>query len=216
MNIVAESLIPQQQSKSALRLLRSADCYLQRFIKFPGTGIFHSYAELIHSAILESRPSVLSFVPQALALRVGNRRYVPDLYILEDGKRIVVEIKPGGKFKDELKIPLVEFFNFNNMTFKVLSNEEILAKETLGLNWLHITRSLVNAESEDTQYQERTILTRIFESGELNLGDILDLGDRLRSYLDEIAVFRLAHRGKINLDLEQTGISFDTRVTLCT
>ena len=125
-NVVADSLVAQQQSKSALKLLRSADCYLQRFIKFPGTGIFHS-------AILESSPSVTSFVPQALSLRVGNRRYVPDSYVLEDGKRIIVEIKPGGKFKDELKVPLVEFFSFHNMTFKVLSNEEILANETLGL-----------------------------------------------------------------------------------
>ena len=56
--VTSDSLVMQQQVKSASRILRSADTYQQKFIKFPYIGIFHSYSELLHAAILESDPNV--------------------------------------------------------------------------------------------------------------------------------------------------------------
>ncbi len=51
--IRADSLIPSQQLSIASKILRSSDCYQQRFLKFDGIGVFHSYDEYLHAGLLE-------------------------------------------------------------------------------------------------------------------------------------------------------------------
>lgn len=210
-----DSLLPEQQ-ESARKLLRSADCYQQRFIKFPHIGIFHSYAEFLHAALIESDSSIPTFVPQPFLFYIGNRRYTPDCYYVKEGLRHVIELKPRGEMKDELRIPLEHYFERENMKFEVISNESIFEKETLALSWLKIIRTLLCAKSEDTQREENILLDRLFEAEKLQVGEIIYIGDRIGQRKHEIALFRLAHKGKVKLDLAEDSINFSTKVTLCT
>lgn len=212
-DVKAKNLIPHQQ-ESAKNILRSADCYQQKFIKFPHIGIFHSYAELLHAALLEANSEVSAFVPQPFLLYVGNRRYPPDCYYTEQGLRIVVEIKPRGELKDELLIPVKKFFEHEGIIFKVISNEEIFSQEILAVNWLKIIRTLVSAANETTYKEEISLLNRLFEYQEIDVGDIVFIGDRIGQRKTEIALFRLAHKGKIKLDLSNSMLSFATKVSL--
>lgn len=212
---IGNTFIPVQQEQIARNLLRSADCYQQRFIKFDGVGIYHSYAEYIHAAILESDISISAFVPQPYKLMIGRRRYVPDCYFVKHGKRYVVEIKPRGAFNSELKVPLTKFFERKGISFETISNESILENEVLGLNWIQITQTLLSSRFEDTGYQEQEIWENLHAGKSLSVGDIVNAGHRIGCRLNEIALFRLAHSGRIHLSLSETEINYDTEVSLC-
>ena len=209
----SDNLLPRQQ-QSAEKLLRSADCYQQKFIKFPHLGIFHSYAELLHAALLESDCEVESFTPQPFMFRLGKARYVPDCYLVKNGKRIIVELKPKGELSDDKRIPVEEFCRLENMTFEVISNESVLQSEQRALNWLKIIRVLISATEIPALEEEHKIYDRLFEETELELGDIVFKGDRIGQKRIEIALFRLAHKGIVKLSLDQHPLSYTTMVKL--
>lgn len=212
----AESgFIPAQQTQVAKKLLRSADCYQQRFLKFNEVGIFHSYAEYIHAAILESDSAVSVFVPQPYKLMVGQRRYIPDCYFVKNGERYVAEIKPQGSFNSSLKVPLTDYFKNKGISFKVISNESILEREMLGINWIQIIQTLVSGRFEDTEYQEKEIWDALHARQALLIGDLVDPGHRLGSWLKEIALFRMAYSDRIQLGLDEHPIGYSTEVSLC-
>ena len=211
--IKCNAQIPEQQ-KTSIGFMRSTDCYQQRFLKFPLLGVFHSYSELLHAALLEANTNVSSFVPQPFKFLIGRRRYIPDCFYLASGKRIVVEIKPQGKLSDEIKIPLTEYLAFNDILFKVISNEEILEQETLALNWLYIVRTLLTSQYEETSVQEIQLYEKILAHSELSVGDIIDLGNRIQNRQNEIALFQLVYKGKLELDLTEYLISTSTLVKI--
>ncbi|MFC3194302.1 hypothetical protein ACFODZ_08630 [Marinicella sediminis] len=213
--IESESLTPIQQHSSAKKLNRATDYYLQRFIKFPQIAIFHSYPEYLHAALLEGNPLITSFVPQPFRLLVQNRRYVPDCFYVFRTKRYVIELKPEGKFDTKLKKPLKGYFKQQGFNFKVLTNESILKKETLALNWHHIVKTLLSAEMINTDTEELKIMDQLSVEGETEFGLLIKIGDRLANQKLEIAVFRLAHRGQIALDLKDRKINYSTMVALC-
>lgn len=209
------NLIPVQQVRSARKTLRNTDCYQQRFVKFDDIGIFHSYAEYLHAALLESDIDVSIFTPKPFKLKVGSRNYIPDCYFVKGGDRYVVEIKPKGELSTELETPLREYFNFKGINFNVTSNESIFEREILGQNWIQIIQTLVSSRFENTDTQEREIWEKLHIKENLSIGDFIDSGHRLGSMHNEIALFRLAHSGKIHLDLESTPVNFETCVSLC-
>ena len=214
-DIKSESLTPIQQHSSAKKLNRATDYYLQKFIKFPQIAIFHSYPEYLHAALLEGNPLITSFVPQPFRLLVQNRRYVPDCFYVYRTKRYVIELKPEGKFDNKLKKPLKAYFKQQGFNFKVLTNESILKKETLALNWHHIVKTLLSAEMVNTDTEELKIMDQLSVEGETEFGHLIKIGDRLANKKLEIAVFRLAHKGQIAIDLKDRKINYSTMVTLC-
>lgn len=214
-NVSSNSLLPIQQTSFASKILRSADSYQQRFIKFPEIGIFHSYSELLHASILESDPEVSTFTPQPFSLLIkGRRRYVPDCYYVKLGKRYVVELKPSGDFDEELKIPLELFFDYHDIKFDVTSNESVLEKEVFALNWLQIVRILINANLEDTNAEEVRLWEKFLIEPQKTIGDVVSTGNRIEGRAREIALFRLAHRGKLKFDFDNREIGLDTEVFL--
>ncbi|MBT8141798.1 MAG: hypothetical protein KJO88_05495 [Gammaproteobacteria bacterium] len=208
-------LIPKQQTSVAKKILRSADCYQQKFIKYPRIGIFHSYAELLHSALLEGNPRVSTLVPQPFKLRHERRVYIPDCFYIEGEQRYVIELKPQGKFKKELRIALEEYFKVEGMEFKVIANEAIMEQEILALNWLHIIRTLLGAAQDECKTEELKLLDRLSAQGEMEIGDVIYMGDRIGQRKSEIAMYRLAHRGKIVLGLSDNMISSKSSIKLC-
>lgn len=209
-------LIPRQQWQSAKKILRSADCYVQKFIKFDGTAICHSLAEYLHLAILESDPNVTAFVPQPFNLFVGRKRYIPDVFVTKGGRKFVYELKPKASFDEKMRLPLVEFFKFHGIEFEVISNESVIENEVLARNWIRIVQTLLSSEDEDTTNDEITISERLCFECTLRIGDIIDLGDRIGSRHSEIALFRLAHSGRVQLNLSKDKMSLSTKVLACT
>lgn len=207
-------IIPKQQINSAKKILVSAQCYLQKFIKFPDIGIFHSYAELLHAALLESNQLVNSFIPQPCKTMIYGRRYIPDCYVAFSNKREVIELKPAGKFNDAHFAPLSEFFDTElDAKFKVITNEEIFAQEQKALNWLFIIRVLVNNSHEITDNQECQLLKVLSDKPQQNLGDLIQVGNRMNSFLHELALFRLIHKGQVSINNDKD-IDLNTEVSL--
>lgn len=212
--VKADNLKPTQQTKSALKILRSADCYQQKFRKFPFTAIAHSLAELQKMALLEADKKVTSFVPQPFMLRVGKRRYVPDCFYERKGKKYVIELKPKGTDFDHIAEPVKKFLKSKNITYSVVSNESVYEQSILAENWLYIVRTLNTSETVDTDLAENELRDELYD-GPLTIEQILSLGDRLDSSTREVAMFRMAWRGQIEMDLCETSISADTEVKLC-
>jgi len=190
----------------------ATDCYIRRFIKYPRVAICHSYSELLYLALLEGDPRVSSFTPQPQLLKINGRRYTPDSFYVKDGERTYVELKPRGEFRDELKRPMEAYAKRNNCKFKVVANEEVLEQITKAKNWLHIIGVLLSSTSEDTSGAEQDMLERLHYEQSTTIRDVMDQYDRIGNRLNEIALFRLAHQGLASLDLDNSPLSYDTRV----
>jgi len=145
-----DNVIPFQQP-AARKILRSADCYQQKFIKFPKTAITHSYSELLHLGLLESDTKVSSFVPQPFQFRVGKRRYIPDCFYVREGKKYVAELKPEGTEFDHIEVPVSKFLEKHGMTFLMITNESVIKESTLANNWLYIVRVLCTSQTIGTE-----------------------------------------------------------------
>lgn len=215
LRVSSDNFLPTQQIKSASKILRSADCYQQRFIKFPDVGIFHSYAELLHAALLEADPEVSTFIPQPLSLSIGRRKYVPDCYYVKSGRRYVVELKPSGEFDDNLRIPLESFFDYQDIKFEVISNESVLEDEHRALNWLRIIRILISAQLEDTQTEEIKLWESFLTTPKQYLDDVISVGNRFGGRAKEIALLRLIHQGKLTINFNGKDMGLDTEVSSC-
>ena len=206
---------PQPNNRSSFSMRKKVDCYLQRFLKFGSVATFHSLSELLHAALLESDPLVTTFTPQPELGAINGKRYIPDCFYIRDGERWVVEIKPGGEFVDNKRIPLEEYAHENGFKFLVVSNEDILQQKIKADNWLRIVRTLVVAEFIDTSGEENVILERLSYEQTLKIGDIVDNGSRISRYHWEVALLRLTHSGAVTMDLEHHQMTLLTRVMLC-
>lgn len=215
MKIEIKNIFPAKQCDTSRDFSRSCDCYYQRFMKFPLIGVFHSHAELLHAALLEANHEVISFVPQPFKLHVNGKRYIPDCFIAYKNKHEVIELKPRGEFDDDKKIPLQERFkNEYGYEFKVISNESVFEEEVKANNWLFIIRTLSNVDEISTTNQEQDLLEKFFHKPKQQLGDVVKLNNRMNAYLDELALFRLIHKGKLNISNEKQ-LDLDTEVTSC-
>jgi hypothetical protein len=213
-NIKIDSWVPHQHTTT--RGLRSAtDFYEQRLVKFPEVGEFHSYAEYLYAGLNEGNSRVATYIPQPFQLRYQGQRYTPDVYVVCNGKRWVIELKPRAEFDPHKQQALAAFFAQHAMTFAVFSNEDILAREREALNWLTITRELVRAEDIDTQQEEQQLLWDWPEGESMLMQDWIDPGDRERTYTTEIALLRLVHRGLLLAELTEHTLNFNTVFARC-
>jgi hypothetical protein len=213
--VKADELIPQQQPTPPA-LKTSADYREQVMLKHPYLSEFHSPAEHLHAALLEGDPEVISYVPQPFRLMIGKRRYNPDCYVVTNGQpRRVLELKPDGEMPDELQHPLTHFFAQHGMVFEVISNESVFERRIEAENWVEIVRILYQARSLDTTAAEQNVAEQLEANGKCTLGDLIDPGDRERTYYDEIALFRLLYQGHIKSNLNTRTLDFDTEFSLC-
>lgn len=212
----SDSLIPTQQTKDALKLLRSADCYIQWITKYLREPVIcHSWPEVVHLGYLESQLKISNVVPQPFKLFVGTRRYIPDCYFEDAGKPIVVELKPRDSDNfDHIREPVEEYFRHHGIEFRMIWNEDVLEHQVLAENWLYIARLLCNAQTVDSDRAELKLLDQLYDSPK-TLGDIIDYGDRAGACQDEVAIYRLAKRGKVQLELASEAINNQTKVSLC-
>lgn len=206
-------LVPCQQS-TKLAFQKKCDFHLQQFIKHPLISEFHSYAEKLHACLLEATPSVSCFVPQPTKLIRAGKRYTPDCYYCEDGIDIYVEIKPEARMEEFDESFWSSYFQFKGAQFRLISNESIFAQETLALNWLGITKTLLDHQHLDTQSLEYDLLDRLVVSPSMTLEHIVNSGDRNASLVFEVALFRLAHLGHVMIQCDRAPLNWNTKVVL--
>lgn len=206
--------VPVQQ-RTSLKLTKSTDYYEQRCVKYPDRACFHCYAEFIHALLLEADPTVSSFVPQPYQLVVNRKRYIPDVYLVRNGRIEVLELKSRGKFDPKMEVPLQAFFHQYDMHFAVLANETVLEQERLALNWLPIVQVLAQAHYQglDTAAQEQRLFDAARAETTVTVGDLLGEASRSERYWSELALYRLLHRHDLQTDLSQTPLDYDSEVT---
>lgn len=215
LDVRCDSLIPCQQP-TRLGLKKACSLHTQVMIKHPHLSFFHSYAELLYAGLLEGDPTVISYTPQPYKLWLKRKPYIPDVYIARsDSLPTVVELKPRGEMDEHKVALLTRYFDEYNMRFIVASNEECFDRHTEAANWLEICRNLHLARDMDTQAEELALLEKLAINEELTLDEIIDRGDRERTYYQEIACFRCLHRGRIQTDLTRGPLDFDNVFTRC-
>ena len=193
----------------SIRAARARDVYWQRFVKYPGLAMFQSRVELLHAALLEGDAAVTSFVPHPFRLRACARD-IPGCYLIRDGRRVVRVITAPDVLSEPLRQSLREFFASHRMRFEVVTEASILARETQAQNWLYIVRRLVENADLDTHAREATLLRRLRARRRMTLAGLL--GERAGP--DEIALFRLLHRGAARARLEAQPLHDGTLLSL--
>ena len=208
-------IYPKQQTKTAKKFKVNTDFYMQKFIKYPHTAVFHCYPELLHAALLESDKDVKAFTPQPFNIKVKSGKYVPDVHYIKNNESIVAELKPNGKFDLEKKEFCEAYFKNQNMEFIVVSNESVYEQQVKALNWLQVIRVILTSTYENTLNQELEIMSDIATGKVEVFSDVIDSGDRFRTMLEEIALYKLIYDHKVVASLDEKIINYNTRVKLC-
>lgn len=194
------------------------DCYLSRLSKYlSDIAVSHCRAEMLFWGILEGDPEVRALVPQSHRFYLGTRMYTADIYYRKAGRRIIAELKPEAEFEEfeEISFHIREFLKPTLYEFKHITNESVFEREIFALNWLTISRTLVTSTDINTVVAEEDVLDRLTGSPSLAVGDIIEMNNRILGCRTEIALFRLANRGKVQMALEHAVMTADTEVTLC-
>jgi len=208
-------LVPQQQPTS-LKLTKRTDYYEQQGVKFPNRGCFHCYAEFIHALLLESDAAVTTYVPQPYRVELDRKQvYIPDVYVVRDGRIQILELKPRGDFEAQKTERLQTFFAQYDMRFEVLPNEEVLEQEKLALHWLPLVQVLAQANLHgiETETEERRLYESALGEESQTVGDLLGDAPRRDRYWSELALYRLLHRHELNCDLSGAPLDYDTVVS---
>lgn len=210
-SVEAASLLPCQRNTS--RAFRVAtDFRVVQMVKHQPVSQFHSLAEYYHAALLEGDPTVSRYVPQPFMLRIGQRRYVPDCYVVRNGCVEVLELRPRAEFDAHRLEALEAFFRVHRMRFLVIPNEAVLSRATEARNWLLILQILVCHRSLDTEEDEMKVLDTVYRRGGTCLADWVVQRDRASCRLQEIALLRLLHQGKLKADLTDQRFGYATEL----
>ena len=204
-----------RQHPTSIGLRKHTDCYDQKCLKFKGTGVFHSRAELLHAALLEGDPSVSVYIPQPLRFRIGSRNYIPDCYLRRGNDRIIRELKARGEFDKEWQKLLEDYCSFKGYSFEVIANEWVFDQEQLAENWLTIMQVLARGIDRQTEAVEYKILFNRLSPDGNSFGELIDESDGESRVIMELAILRLLHAGKIKADLKHHPLDYETGVEPC-
>lgn len=218
MKVRCSNLDTPRQHPTRLGFKVKVDCYLTRCSKFLNDiAVSHCPTEMLFWGILEGDPEVRSFVPQSHRFYLGTKRYTSDIYYKKRGRRIIAELKSEKGFEDfeETSSHIREFLKSTLYEFKHITNESVRERETFARNWLTISRTLVTSKDINTVNATEIVLDRLRAEPSVAVGDIIDMQSRIENCQMEIALFRLANKGKVHLSLDHAVLSADTEVRLC-
>lgn len=215
-SIKADSLIPQQR-ETPMGFRTACDFRQQFMIKAPFLCQYHSYAESLYAALLESDPRVASYTPQPFLLTIGRGRYTPDFFVTRHNKPArVIELKAAKSQMSEEKIQALSAFFEQEIgaRFKVVQNQAVYEKQVLAENWLRICRRLHLGRFLDTRNLEEQIMTSALTHPGSTLWDLIRPHSAGALFEREIAVLRRVHKGDLKINLTEVAIHFDMEVTL--
>lgn len=209
------------QHLANLRFQVSVNWYEQQFLKHNEVSVFHTPWELYFAVLLEIDPQVSSFVPQPFCFHIGRQRYIPDFYLERTGHIQIVEVKTDKEIDEDgnwtrktIAGPIADYCAVQGWTFKVIANSWLKKQQILVERWLPIIRCLQHHKELITDQQEITLLTQLNAVSHYQLQDVINPMDRKNSLPMEIALYRLALRGQISLDIQHTALSPQSRIML--
>ncbi|NVJ65920.1 MAG: hypothetical protein HWE16_05475 [Gammaproteobacteria bacterium] len=214
-----ESMVAKAQP-TARDLKVKVNYFQQRLLKHSGKSEFHSLHELYYAVLLESDPEVIQYTPQPYRFRIGQMRYTPDFEVHRASGVELVELKTDRELDDkgQWDTPKARamdaFCQARGWRFVVVANSWVKQRQALAQRWLPIVRVLARQQACATDPQEQSMLQRLARKPYHVFQDLVDLSDRAWSYLDEIALFRLAHRGVVSLGLSRQPLHPNSRVCL--
>jgi len=213
--VKTDTLTPCQQ-KTRPNFKTACDFRQKHMIKHPFLSDFHCWAEYLHAGLLEGDPTVTSYIPQPYLLRIRQTWYTPDNYVVRSSQpRQIEELKPKGEMPEDKQIPLTHYFAQQGFKFVVISNESVYERQIEAENWLEIVTILHQSKNFDTADAEEILLESLYKkNNSCTLGDLIDPGDRERTYMQEIAMFRLLHQGHLIGTLSETALDYDTGISL--
>lgn len=209
----ADDLTPQQQMTPISQKI-SLDFRERRMLKYPGLAQFHSPAEYLFAGLLEADPAVLSYIPHPFRLRIGKQLHTPSFFVVRDGHH-VISILPKDGLTPEIHDPLFHYLALHRMDFTVIAEQAIKDHCIEAENWLEIVRVLYLARDLLTAAEEQALLARLHRGERYLLDELVDPGDRQGTYLTEIAIFRLLHRGLMQASLNTGPLDYDTEIWRC-
>lgn len=214
--VQADELIPRQHPTPP-KFMTACDFRVQHMLKYPQLAEFHSLAEHLNAGLCEGDHEVISYVTQGIRVRLRNRWYTADnVVVRRSGPRVIQELKPRGEMDAADQEPLTQYFALHDFRFEVISNESVYERRIEAENWLEIVRRLVMARDLDTADAEFKLLEILDHHGPQTLGDLVDPGNRSGSFLQEIALYRLLHRGLlVSPTLTEHPLDADTGFVLC-
>jgi hypothetical protein len=201
------------QTRTRLGFKQACDLHVMTFYKYKDIAFFHNRTELRQAALYERNSEVTFFCPQPRGVKIGKAIYTPDFFYSEGGRDIYVELKPGGKMDKKKEQTFREIAHENACEFIVVSNEDVYKQKVEADNWLLIVRTLVSGKLIDTEGIEPKVLNEIAMTEGCLLSTLLHPKDRIKNAQKELALFRLAHQGVIELD-DSKPMGFNTRVDL--
>lgn len=209
---------PKQCNLNAKTLVKH-DFYEKCMLKHPLRSHFTSRFALLYAALLESKNSVLSYVPRPYKIAYQKTFYYPDVHVTTKKTRFVVDIVPAslsGNVKSAG--PSIEeknaFFSAVDISYKVITTKEIINKQIKAESWLDIVQRLYLARPIDTDFEYKTILT-LCGYGKTNttLYKILEDATELDIYRAEIALLRLVFDGRLKIDVSKHSFNHHTKVS---
>lgn len=204
---------PHQQT-TKIGFKKKCDFYQCGMLKYNGVADFHSYHELLHALLLESDPDVTRFVPQPFRLPWRQNGYVPDCYIARGSQRLIVEIKPEGKFPKERGEWVSRFCRPHGIDYLEITNEFLMAREVKARNWFWIVSYLRAWKDFDSTNQIKQLYEQLVDADAIELGSLIPYYKDKEQTLDLLALFRMAHRGQCELELNYSSLNPDTIVRL--
>ncbi|MDX1474266.1 MAG: TnsA endonuclease N-terminal domain-containing protein [Reinekea sp.] len=200
---------------------KSVNWFEQQFHKHKDVCVFHSLWELYYGVLLEIDPKVTAFVPQPFLFQIGKFRYTPDFHLERQGHIYIVEIKRDQELNEDgqwnrkhITQSMFDYCAVQGWTFKVIANSWLKKQQILVERWLPIIRCLQHHKELITDQQEITLLTQLNAVSHYQLQDVINPMDRKNSLPMEIALYRLALRGQISLDIQHTALSPQSRIML--
>jgi len=209
---------PKQCSLNAKTLVKH-DFYEKCMLKHPLRSHFTSRFVLLYAALLESKPSVISYVPRPYKIAFQKTFYYPDLYVATKEQRFVVDILPAampanGKSSGPSVAEKESLFSAADIAYKVKSTKDIINKQIRAESWLDIVQRLYLAKSIDTDFEYETILSVCgYGQTGTSLYKILQDAIELDPYRAEIALLRLAFDGRLKIDVNKHPFNHHTKVS---
>ncbi|WP_189475727.1 TnsA endonuclease N-terminal domain-containing protein [Parahalioglobus pacificus] len=186
-----------------------------RTIKHAALSEFHSAAEYLQAGLSEGDLNITAYVPQPYRLRVGNRLYTPDLYVLyRDHRSAVIEIKPEAHREAVPIEALQQFFRQYGMAFEVWTNEAIFSRAAEARNWLHIVGLLNAARWLDVDAERRQLAesTQCMDESGIPLHALVEVSRDEKQWRMLIALLRALHDGHLCADLKVQPMDWNTRI----
>jgi hypothetical protein len=216
-NVTIKSVEAKQRGLTT-KEMRSVDYWEAMLIKHPGVSRMVGEATFLNAYLLEASSRISQFIPRPFEIGLGKTELIPSFWIQDDTGQSVVQVGRSEGLDEFQQSAIAHSLSARGLMFQVIERDAVFEREQEAQNWRLIVKTLVQGRGWNTGYAEDSLVARFRKTARrrLELRDITDPGRREACWLDELACFRLLHRGVITTDeLVDRPLGYDTGFWLC-